>query len=113
MVDIREARRYRCKGHITEVSMIRTALVLLVGYALWAQQQPTGAPAAPKRVAVRAGKLFDPKSGKLLSNEVVLVSGERIIDVGPAGQVSIPPDVQVMDLSNATVLPGLIDQHLH
>src|SRR5215472_1117609 len=102
-----------CKGHVTEVSMIRTALVLLAGCALWAQQQPTGAPTAPKRVAVRAGKLFDPKSGKLLSNEVVLVSGERLIDVGPAGQVSIPPDVQVVDLSNATVLPGLIDQHLH
>ncbi len=94
--------------------MIRTAFVLLTGWAaLGAQPQPAGAPAAPKQVAIRAGKLFDPKSGKLLSDQVVLVSGERILDTGPAAQVSIPAGARVIDLRNATVLPGLIDQHLH
>jgi len=79
-----------------------------------AQGKGKEAPApAPKIVAVRAGKMFEPKSGTLLANQVVLISGDRITDVGPANQVQIPAGVQVVDLTRATVLPGLIDQHLH
>jgi imidazolonepropionase-like amidohydrolase len=49
----------------------------------------------------------------MLSKRVVLVSGERITDVGPESQVRIPAGVQVIDLSQTTVLPGLIDAHTH
>jgi imidazolonepropionase-like amidohydrolase len=70
------------------------------------------APAA-RSYAIRAGRLFDSNSGQELSNQVILVSGERITQVGPAAQVKIPAGVQVIDLSNATVLPGLIDAHTH
>ena len=70
------------------------------------------APPAVK-LAVRAGKLFDSNSGSLLADEVVLVDGERITDVGPAAKVRIPAGVRVIDLSRATVLPGLIDAHTH
>jgi imidazolonepropionase-like amidohydrolase len=64
-------------------------------------------------VAIRAGRLFDPKSGSTLSNQVVLIKGERIADVGPADRIRIPAGARVIDLSRATVLPGLIDRHVH
>ena len=63
--------------------------------------------------AVRAGKMFDPKSGANLANQVVLITGDKITDVGPADRVKIPAGAKVIDLSQATVLPGLIDGHVH
>ena len=69
--------------------------------------------AGPSVVAVRAGHLFDSKAGKMLTDQVVLLSGERITEVGPAAQVKIPAGAEVIDLSQQTVLPGLIDAHTH
>ena len=70
-------------------------------------------PAGPQIVAIRAGRLFDSKSGALLNNQVVLIQGDRITAVGPAAQISIPAGAHVVDLSRQTVLPGLIDMHTH
>jgi imidazolonepropionase-like amidohydrolase len=64
-------------------------------------------------VGIRAGRLFDSKSGRMLENQIVLVEGEKISAVGPADQVQIPAGALVIDLSKATVLPGLIDGHTH
>jgi len=64
-------------------------------------------------VAVRAGRLFDAKTGQMLTRQVALVSGERITEAGPEDRVRIPAGVHVIDLSHATVLPGLIDAHTH
>jgi imidazolonepropionase-like amidohydrolase len=70
--------------------------------------------AAPAtKLAVRAGKLFDSNTGRLIADEVVLIDGDRITDVGPAAKVKIPTGARVIDLSRATVLPGLIDAHTH
>ncbi len=66
-----------------------------------------------KVVAVRAGRLFDSQSGRLLTNQVVVIRGERIAEVGPAERVQVPAGAEVIDLSRATVLPGLIDAHTH
>src|ERR1700733_7881862 len=70
-------------------------------------------PPAPRDVAVRAGHMFDSKTGQMLASQVILLSGERISAVGPESQVKIPAGMQVIDLSRATVLPGLIDGHTH
>ena len=70
-------------------------------------------PSAPRTMAVRAGRLFDSKTGLMLTRQVVVLQGERITAVGSNAQVKIPLDAQVIDLSQATVLPGLIDAHTH
>jgi imidazolonepropionase-like amidohydrolase len=70
-------------------------------------------PPAPRTVALRVGRLFDSKTGQMRAKQVVVVTGERIIDVGPEGQVKIPAGAQVIDLRQSTVLPGLIDAHTH
>ena len=62
-------------------------------------------------IAIRAGKLFDAKSGSLVNNQIILIRGDRIADVGSA--VQIPREARVIDLSSATVLPGMIDAHVH
>ena len=90
----------------------RLQLVALVGAlvipaVVWAQAQTA------QVIAVRAGRVFDPRSGTNVTNQVVLVTGERISDAGPADRVQIPAGARVIDLSQATVLPGLIDGHLH
>jgi imidazolonepropionase-like amidohydrolase len=70
-------------------------------------------PPAPTTVAIRAGRLFDSVSGQLLTKQVIIVQGEKIAEVGPEGTVRIPAGVRVIDLSQATVLPGFIDTHSH
>ena len=70
-------------------------------------------PTAEGVKAVRAGRLFDSKTGQMLAKQVILTTGDRITEVGPEGQVKIPANAQVIDLREATVLPGLIDAHTH
>ena len=61
--------------------------------------------------AIRAGRLLDPEAGRLLTNQVILVQGTKITDVGP--NLAIPAGAQVIDLSRMTVMPGLVDSHNH
>ena len=79
-------------------------------------QQPVKPPAskpAPKITYIRAGRLFDGTGDKVRENVVIVVQDERIQSIGPANSTSIPAGANVIDLSRATVMPGLIDCHTH
>ena len=60
---------------------------------------------------VRAGRLIDPDSGTVLSNQVIMIKDGKIQAVG--GALALPANATVIDLSDKTVLPGLIDCHTH
>jgi imidazolonepropionase-like amidohydrolase len=60
---------------------------------------------------VRAGRLIDPDSGTVLSNQIIMIKDGKIQAVG--GALALPADAKVIDLSDKTVLPGLIDCHTH
>jgi len=63
------------------------------------------------RVAIRAGKLIEGKSEKVVENIMIVIEGDKIASVTAGG--SAPAGVEVIDLSKATVLPGFIDTHTH
>src|ERR1700753_3149307 len=60
---------------------------------------------------VRAGKLLDVTSGRLLEHQTILIRGKKIEAVG--ADLKAPADAKILDLSSMTVLPGLIDCHTH
>jgi imidazolonepropionase-like amidohydrolase len=64
-------------------------------------------------VAIKAGRMLDVESGRVLQNQVILIDGDRITAVGAASATAIPSGARTIDLGNATVLPGLIDAHTH
>ncbi|PYO97644.1 MAG: Xaa-Pro dipeptidase [Gemmatimonadetes bacterium] len=96
----------------------RAGLVLLAGVlaagAVAAQADSGGAAARPS-VLVRAGRLIAVRTGTVLTNQAILIEGDRIKEVGAADAVAghAPRDARLIDLRNATVLPGLIDCHTH
>jgi len=62
---------------------------------------------------VKAGRLLDVVSGKVLEKQVIIIEGEKIKSVGSESSIAIPSGASIIDLSDATVLPGLIDCHTH
>ena len=115
------------------IAALTASIGILVATVVFAQVQPPPAPwrgagptpcvgsdggvykcaPAPRTLAIRAGRLFDSTTGQMLTRRVIVITGDRITEVGAEGAVKIPPGAQVIDLSQATVLPGLIDAHTH
>jgi len=84
-------------------------IYLLAGLSLAAIAAP--AQPAPTLKAIKAGRLLDVVSGQLLTNQTILVADDKITGIGP--NLPVPAGAEVIDLSNATVLPGLMDCHTH
>jgi imidazolonepropionase-like amidohydrolase len=82
------------------------ALSLIATHAQSTEQKP-----APKRIAIKAGRLLDPKTGAVSNNAFILIEDDKVTAVGP--NVTIPPGTEVIDLKDKFVLPGLIDCHTH
>ena len=68
---------------------------------------------SPRVLAIHAGTLLDVDQGRALRDQLIVIEGERIIAVGPVADTPVPEAAQVIDLSSATVLPGLLDGHVH
>jgi imidazolonepropionase-like amidohydrolase len=62
---------------------------------------------------VKAGRLLDPRTGNVLSPAAVLIEGNKIKEIGAPTKLQMPPGARIVDLGNATLLPGLIDSHTH
>jgi imidazolonepropionase-like amidohydrolase len=80
---------------------------IIFGVAVYGQAQKP----VPKSYVLKATALFDGKSDTLITPGLVVVTGGRIVGVGSGA--SLPADAQVIDLGNATLLPGFIDAHTH
>jgi imidazolonepropionase-like amidohydrolase len=80
--------------------------VLIAGVSGWAQMPPAV-------TVIHAGTLIDPRTDQPKHNQVIVISGERIEAVGDSGTVKEPAGASVIDLSNAAVLPGMIESHTH
>jgi imidazolonepropionase-like amidohydrolase len=95
--------------------MVRTARRFLVGVWLMTLTFVGLMPAQqlPSRVVVRAGKLLDVKTGKTFADQAIVIEGDKIVSVGAMAAVKSSAGDRVIDLSHATVLPGLTDAHTH
>jgi imidazolonepropionase-like amidohydrolase len=90
---------------------VMSALLLVLVCVLGAASAAAQATAAAQVIAIRAGQLIDPETGTVTTNAIILVEDGRFGAIGP--NVSIPRGAEVIDLSELTVLPGLVDAHNH
>jgi imidazolonepropionase-like amidohydrolase len=88
------------------------ASTLFVVAFLYLSVCPAIAQTAAPVVVIRAGRLFDPTSGHMMDHPLVVVSGDKIQSVSE-GSGAVDPRAKVIDLGNATILPGFIDVHTH
>jgi imidazolonepropionase-like amidohydrolase len=87
------------------------AMLLASPFSIVTLSQTENKKEPPKRIAIKAGRLIDTKTGAVTNNAFVLIEGDKITAVGP--DVTVPAEVEVIDLKDKTVLPGLIDCHTH
>ncbi len=93
--------------------MLRLAAAAMAVPVLAAAQAAPARPAAAETVVIRAARLIDGTGAAPVANGVVVVTGDRIVAAGAASAVAVPAGARVVDLGDATLLPGFIDAHTH
>jgi imidazolonepropionase-like amidohydrolase len=93
-----------------KTSVLFIALLATSGASLNAQNAPQASTAV---TVIRAGTLIDGKSDQPRHNQVIIIRGDRIASVADASNEETPAGATIIDLSHATVLPGLTDSHTH
>ncbi len=88
-------------------------MTFLIAMSLIILTATTSAQQTTKRTIVHAGKLLDVKTGKVLTNQAIVIEGGKIVSVVATSEAKASAGDKVVDLPNATVLPGLIDAHTH
>ena len=92
---------------------ICSIVVLLLSVSAIGQPNPAQTRQSPQVTVIRAGTLIDPRANEPKRNQVVVIRGDRVESVGDAASTQVPAGAKLIDLSNATVLPGLIESHTH
>src|SRR5260370_10222161 len=87
------------------MTIFRILLISAVAFAMQAQ------PPKSSSTVIQAGRLIDVRAGRVLNQQSIRIENDRIREIGPT--VQAPGGAKVIDLSNAPVLPGLIDNHTH
>ena len=86
-------------------SIKRICMAMVLAFCAFA------AAAQTNTIAIKAGKVVDPETGKTSTNQIILVEGKRIKEMG--ANIPIPSGAKVIDLSRSTVFPGMYDAHTH
>jgi len=95
------------------MNIFPSMLILSMAFPLAATGQQVPIAARAQITVIRAGTLIDGKSSSPRHDQVIVIRGKRIESVSDAASAKMPADAKVIDLSHATVLPGLIDSHTH
>ncbi len=97
--------------------MTRSAVIMLVALIMVASHALADDPRSNREsaavIVIHAGALLDVENGEVLEQQVLVIEGDRIVAAGDAGSIDVPADAQEIDLRHATVLPGLLDGHVH
>jgi len=94
---------------------LRRALIVYLFLGLFGQISiaQEGGEQRPGRIVIHAAKLLEVKAGKTVADQAIVIEGDKIVSVGPMAQVQRSTSDRLIDLPNATVLPGLTDAHTH
>jgi len=108
--------RHTILGVMVGLALGTTAVVLfanVVGFAQSAAPRPTPPQMVP--IAIKAGRVLEATTGTYLMQQLIWIEGDRIKQVGSAADIApqLPRATRIIDLTSATVLPGLIDCHTH
>ena len=96
------------------ISALAAAVGLVAASAASADAKAFSRPSAQTPpIVLHAGGLIDVARGVRVDDVLVVITGDRITAVGPTRNVTVPPGARRIELGNATLLPGLIDLHVH